>query len=171
MTSLSNELAAQAEDVKLLVAEADAAAMTSITKSLEAGALLIAAKAGCGHGNWLPFLKRAGVQERKAQRLMKLAKSGMTSDAVSEIGGVTAALEFVALNDRIEANLDAAYSALRYGQHPAPSFWGHLAQAREDIETLAGDLPEAMRGPLISVRTPEEEAAQILSALGIQAAA
>jgi hypothetical protein len=94
--ALTNSQAATAETVKALVAESDDAALTSIDKALEAGRLLVDAKEAAAHGTWLPFLERAGVQERKAQRLMTLAKSGIKSDTVTDLGGIKAALEYVA---------------------------------------------------------------------------
>lgn len=84
-----------AETVCNLLSEADALAVSSIDKTLEAGRLLLQAKDECRHGEWLPFLKRAGVPERKAQRLMTLARSGLKSDTVSDLGGVKATLEFL----------------------------------------------------------------------------
>lgn len=92
---LTNSQAAAAETVRALVAESDAAAIASIEKALEAGRLLVDAKEAAPHGTWLPFLQRAGVPERKAQRLMTLARSGLKSDTVSEMGGITAALKFL----------------------------------------------------------------------------
>lgn len=92
---LTNAQAATAESIKALVAESDAAALTSIDKALEAGRLLVDAKDAAAHGTWLPFLQRAGVPERKAQRLMTLARSGLKSDTVSEMGGITAALKIL----------------------------------------------------------------------------
>lgn len=93
--TLSNTQADQAEEIKTLVAESDAAHLTSIEKALEAGHRLVTAKADCLHGTWLPFLERAGVQERKAQRLMTLARSGLKSVTVSEMGGIKKALQFL----------------------------------------------------------------------------
>jgi hypothetical protein len=69
--------------------------------------LLIEAKADCRHGEWLPFLNRAGVPERKAQRLMTLARSEMKSDAVSDLGGIKPALEFYSKFQKVEATVKA----------------------------------------------------------------
>lgn len=92
--SLSNSQADAAEAIKSIVAASDAAATQSIEKAIEAGHALIAAKDTAPHGTWLPFLARAGVPERKAQRLMKLAASGLKSDTVSDLGGIIAATSF-----------------------------------------------------------------------------
>lgn len=97
MTQLaSNSLSVSAESVRELVDASDKLAAQSVEKALAAGRLLIAAKAQCKHGEWLPFLQRAAVGERKAQRLMKLAASGLNPSAVTGFGGIRGALEFLA---------------------------------------------------------------------------
>lgn len=63
----------------------------------EAGPLLIEAKAECSHGEWLPFLELATINERVAQRAMRLASAGMTVDAIMAAGGVDAALRSIRL--------------------------------------------------------------------------
>lgn len=67
----------------------------AIDKTIESGRLLLRAKDACKHGEWLPFLGQAGIEERTAQRHMKLAKSDLKSDMVSDLGGVIPALEFL----------------------------------------------------------------------------
>jgi len=91
----SNSLSAAAEQVRVLVLEAESLERESIEASLEAGRLLAIAKSECRHGEWLPFLSRTGVTERKAQRMMQIARSGLKSDTVSYLGGVKATLEFL----------------------------------------------------------------------------
>lgn len=97
---LSNNLASAAETIKENLAEAANAARTSAEKSIEAGHALFAAKAVCKHGQWLPFLERAGVHERQARRLMQLAEAGLKSDTVSDLGGVKSALDFTSKRQR-----------------------------------------------------------------------
>jgi hypothetical protein len=92
MTKLSNSLADLAERVKAANTAAEVAEATAIAKALETGALLVEAKAACAHGEWLPFLERAGIHERQARRLMQLVRAGLKSDTVSDLGGVKAAL-------------------------------------------------------------------------------
>jgi hypothetical protein len=94
MVKLSNSLADLAERVNIALQDSSTAEKQAIDKAIEAGNLLVEAKASCRHGDWLPFLKRAGVQERKAQRYMRLAKSGLKSDTVSDLGGIKAALRW-----------------------------------------------------------------------------
>lgn len=92
---LSNSLTLAADAIKEQIAEADAAARTSVEKSIEAGHSLVSAKGQCKHGQWLAFLERVGVHERQARRLMQLAQSGLKSDTVSDLGGIKAALSFI----------------------------------------------------------------------------
>ncbi|MFJ1308575.1 hypothetical protein [Agrobacterium sp. P15N1-A] len=99
MTSLSNNLADLAERVKEADEASISAEKTFIEKSIDAGTLLLQAKEECPHGDWAPFLVRTGVHERKARRLMQLARSGLKPDTVSDLGGIKAALEFIADND------------------------------------------------------------------------
>jgi Protein of unknown function (DUF3102) len=92
---LSNSLTVLADQVRAALEESDAAEKTVIEKALEAGHMLNNAKADCRHGEWLSFLDRSGVPERKAQRFMKLARSGLKSDGVSDLGGITATLSWL----------------------------------------------------------------------------
>jgi hypothetical protein len=91
---LSNSLTVLADRIKDAISASDTAEKTAIEKALEAGHLLYEAKAVCQHGDWLPFLHRAGMPERKAQRYMKLAEAGLKPDTVSDLGGIKAALRW-----------------------------------------------------------------------------
>lgn len=96
MIELSNAMADRAERVKSewqahLVAEESA-----VAHALAAGALLCEAREEVPHGGWAAFLERAGIHERQARRLMQLARSGLKSDTVSALGGVKAALAWLA---------------------------------------------------------------------------
>ena len=84
--SLSNALADLAERIRLASASFDAATLTAAEKAMEAGGLLVEAKAACRHGDWLPLLARAGMAERAARRLMGLAQSGLKSAIVADLG-------------------------------------------------------------------------------------
>ncbi|TPN45305.1 DUF3102 domain-containing protein [Mesorhizobium sp. B1-1-9] len=92
---LSNSLADLAERVRQAAADSIAAERTSVSSAMDAGQMLVDAKAACQHGQWLPFLDRAGIHERRARRLMQLARSGLETDTVSDLGGVGAALAFI----------------------------------------------------------------------------
>jgi hypothetical protein len=92
----SNRLPVLADEIRQATSAAKAASVEAAGQYLEAGRLLVEAKAACAHGEWGAFLESAGVPERQAQRLMKLARSGLKPDTVSELGGVKAALEYLA---------------------------------------------------------------------------
>jgi hypothetical protein len=62
---------------------------------MAAGSTLCEAKDLCKHGEWLPFLKEAGIPERKAQRYMQLSRAGLKPDTVSDLGGIKSALRWV----------------------------------------------------------------------------
>ncbi|MBZ9710493.1 DUF3102 domain-containing protein [Mesorhizobium sp. ESP7-2] len=91
---LSNRLADLAERVRQAAADSAIAECTSVSRAMDAGQMLVEAKAACAHGEWLPFLDRAAIHERRARRLMQLARSGLNSDTVSDLGGIGAALAF-----------------------------------------------------------------------------
>lgn len=92
---LSNSLTDMADRVATANAEFVAASRTAFDRALLVGGLLLDAKADCQHGDWLPFLRRAEVAERHAQRLMAIARAGIKSDMVTDLGGVSAALRFL----------------------------------------------------------------------------
>ena len=58
---------------------------------LECGSMLVEAKAECRHGEWLPFLRRAGIPERSAQRRMQVFASGMGAEDIVKEGGLKGA--------------------------------------------------------------------------------
>lgn len=92
---LSNSLADLADRLKDTNAETTAAHRAGADGALRAGRLLVEAKAACAHGEWLPFLERAGIAERSARNFMTLARSGLISATVADLGGVKAALAFL----------------------------------------------------------------------------
>lgn len=95
MTVLSNRLTDLAERVKEATIASALAGRTSIEKAIEAGRFLIDAKAAVRHGEWLPFLQRAGIAERTARNFMALAASGLNPAPVADLGGIKAALAFL----------------------------------------------------------------------------
>jgi hypothetical protein len=95
MSELSNALADLAERVKLANVASAEAERSAIESAMKAGELLCQAKAETAHGQWTPFLERAGVHERQARRLMQLSRSGLKPDTVSDLGGLKATLEWM----------------------------------------------------------------------------
>ncbi|GAA2885519.1 hypothetical protein GGQ99_005062 [Aminobacter niigataensis] len=96
MTDLTNSLADLAERIKESHAAFLAAQRMTADKALETGRLLCRAKDECKHGEWLPLLDRAGVGERWAQHLMKIARAGIKSETVTALGGIKATLKVLA---------------------------------------------------------------------------
>ena len=90
----NNWLLDMAERVNASAAAMQDAANVFAERALETGRLLIEAKSECPHGDWLAFLKRAGVAERQAQRLMSLVRGGVKPDMMSDLG-VAGALDYV----------------------------------------------------------------------------
>jgi hypothetical protein len=85
-------LAGQVSDLHRQVTDHTRAAAE---KALQAGAALLEAKRLLPHGQWGTWLARAGINDRTAQRYMRLARSPLTSDIVSDLGGVSPALAFL----------------------------------------------------------------------------
>ena len=108
---LTNSLTAIADDLRRESEACDKAERAAIGHAMTAGRMLCEAKEECEHGQWLPFLKRAGMSERKAQRWMKLHRGRLNPDTVSLLGGVTPALSFLASRDRAMGYLDLAEAA------------------------------------------------------------
>jgi hypothetical protein len=159
--TLSNEQANAAEEIKLLLAASDTAARESTDKALDAGQRLLAAKAEAAHGTWLPFLERAGIQERKAQRLMKVAKSGLKSVAVSDLGGITGALKFLKLRENSWAVQDASLKHVGTDMRLAYGLWLEHQKLEEQMVDL---FPEEMRDAL-NIYCPEDEFFRVIERL------
>lgn len=84
---MSNRLPVLAGEIRRAHDEARSAARFSAERALAAGHLLIEAKAAVGHGEWLPWLRtNLGMSERTAQGYMRLARSGLKSATVADLG-------------------------------------------------------------------------------------
>lgn len=57
--------------IHAVIAQSKQSAQEAKKKRLEAGKLLVYKKAQVSHGEWLPQLKREGISEDKAERLIK----------------------------------------------------------------------------------------------------
>ena len=62
---------------------------------LECADLLLQAREVAKHGQWQDFLSKAGIPERTAQRMLKVARSGLKPDILSVLGGPTPAIAFL----------------------------------------------------------------------------
>ncbi|WOS62161.1 DUF3102 domain-containing protein [Sinorhizobium fredii] len=112
---MSNRLPVLAAEIRQAHNVMNSAARTAVDAAIVAGRSLIEAKELVGHGNWLPFLKDAGLHEKAAQRLMTLAASNLKSDMVSFLGGVTPALRFIAIRKQALQAYDEAEAELTAG--------------------------------------------------------
>ena len=83
---LSNYLADLAERAGDAFRLGQSRTVEAATAYLDCGRLLAEAKAEAGHGQWLPFLERAGIAGRSASRMMKLAASGVDAATLAERG-------------------------------------------------------------------------------------
>lgn len=110
---LSNSLTDLADKVQQEVQAHNKASLAAAGHVLTAGQMLCEAKESCRHGEWLPFLKRAGINERTAQRWMRLHRGHLKSDTVSLLGGVTPALRFLSLRDDAMRHFDNAEEAAK----------------------------------------------------------
>lgn len=90
---LNNELADLAETTGAVWRAHRASARDAAARAIETGYLLVAARDRARYGTWSPFLQRAGIPERQAQRLMQLARAHVQPDTVSAFGGIKATLE------------------------------------------------------------------------------
>jgi hypothetical protein len=82
-----NRLPVLAAEIRKAHADVQEAAKTAAQRAIEAGQALIEAKALMGHGQWLPWLREhCALAERTAQLYMKIAKSGLDSATVADLG-------------------------------------------------------------------------------------
>ena len=64
-----------------------------IGAALDTGAALIDLRDTLGHGEFLPAVKRLGIGETTARNWMRLARAGLKTATVADLGGIRAALE------------------------------------------------------------------------------
>ena len=115
--ALSNYLADLAERAGNAFRTFERATRESVDAYLEAGAVLAEARAAAKRGEWAPFLARAGIQPRTGRNMMRLARAGMTADAIVSAGGVKAALLSLA-NPKAIAIVESQIEDLPGGEVP-----------------------------------------------------
>src|SRR5215831_4420357 len=83
----SNRLPILAGEIRKAHADVQDAAKTAAQRAIDAGHALIEAKELVAHGQWLPWLREnCALAERTAQLYMKIAKSGLESATVADLG-------------------------------------------------------------------------------------
>lgn len=92
---MSNRLCILAAEVARLHTEAEAHSKEAAEKAIKAGLALIEAKSLVKHGEWMGWLAGAAINDRKAQRYMQIARSGLKSDTVSDLGGIKGTIAFL----------------------------------------------------------------------------
>jgi hypothetical protein len=83
----SNRLPVLAAEIRRAHADVQEAAKTAAEKAIQAGHALIEAKELVKHGEWLPWLREnCALAERTAQLYMKIARSGLKSATIADMG-------------------------------------------------------------------------------------
>jgi hypothetical protein len=91
----SNRLPVLAAEIRRAHADVQEAARTAAEHAITAGHALLEAKELLKHGQWLPWLREhCALAERTAQLYMKIAKSGLESATVADLGLKAAAQAF-----------------------------------------------------------------------------
>ena len=68
----------------------------SVEAWLDCANLLLEARKVAARGEWGRFLEAAGIPERTAQNMLKIARAGLKPETVSGLGGIRATLEVLA---------------------------------------------------------------------------
>ena len=107
------DLATLATAVAAELAGIEHAQRRSMEHAWHAGRLLRAAKARLAHGTWLPWLDRAGLSPRTAQRLIAVHRACRSAEEAAEHGTVARALAAgrAARGTQLQIDLDPAPSS------------------------------------------------------------
>src|SRR5215831_1471661 len=83
----SNRLPILAGEIRKAHAGVQDAAKTAAQRAIDAGHALIEAKELVGHGEWLPWLREnCALADRTARLYMQIARSGVNSATVADLG-------------------------------------------------------------------------------------
>jgi hypothetical protein len=146
-----NSLPALAASIAAAHRAHHASAVESAASAIEAGGLLIEAKALVAHGEWAAWLlANVGFSERTARRYMQLARSGIKAATVAEVG-LRGALECLA---RGAAWIDAPGTETEVFESAACDYrrpCGFIAptgDGRFDLAVLTDDAIVTLPGPV-----------------------
>jgi Protein of unknown function (DUF3102) len=107
MTDSSNRLPILAVEIRQAHADVQDAAKTAAERAIEAGHRLIEARALVKHGEWLPWLRtHCALAERTAQLYMLIARKGVDSATVADLGLNAAAKAIVLTYDFYQPLVD-----------------------------------------------------------------
>ena len=87
----------------------------SLDNWVRAAYVLREAREVAEHGEWSQFLEHAGIPERTARNMLRIARAGLKTETVSVLGGIRAALDYLAVADRARKNWRDALSACELG--------------------------------------------------------
>ena len=79
-------------DIQHCVARSNAGRLEAIRAATEGGQLLNMARGKLLHGDWLPYLEKAGLNRMTANRWMRLADLELAPEVVLERGGIRTVL-------------------------------------------------------------------------------
>ena len=153
--ALSNYLTVLAVEVAGEVAAYKRSSTAAHAAYLEAGAKLAEARAVARRGEWTPFLAAAGVEPRTARNMLALAKSELTPEKVTALGGVRAALE--SLRDADAAAKPETVSAIEAPQPPQSDTVTKIGSAPDSANPAPSSLvtaPDAAERRSLAHETP-----------------
>ena len=88
----------------------------SLSDWLTCGHKLLEAKRIAPHGSWLPWLKQAGIPERTARRMIRIAEAGLQIGHLADLGGAVAAEDYLAALERAGRNWQASKCSGEVGE-------------------------------------------------------
>lgn len=118
--------AERGKKIREYVDSAQGLARRSVMTAYEAGKLLIEAKDGVKHGQWMPFLKRYGIDKSLSARYMKLARGYSDISQIEKFESIEDALRAKRLDDLAreflihQANAEQCIKRIIEGYHA----WG-----------------------------------------------
>jgi hypothetical protein len=141
----SNRLPVLGAEIRKAHADVQESAKTAAQRAIDAGNLLIEAKELVRHGEWLPWLREnCALAERTAQLYMKIAKSGLESAMVADLGlqGAAEAIVFhidywseLSEPELIEWRVFALFLVRKEGWHIQGAFEHTEWLRRGDVKT------------------------------------
>jgi hypothetical protein len=141
-----NWLAAVAADIRALHAGIRRNAEQAARDTIEAGKLLIEAKAGLEHGEWEDWLRQnCDLSARTARRYMAVARSGLEPAIVADLG-LTAAAQAIVRDQRYQLRLVNIRSHAR-------RVWQNLLEAGRHFGAVRAEIGEEQFRAWVPLKT------------------